>query len=84
MLSDFGASLSFEEKEICSAPVLVEDQKKVKEAVTYDDWLLQRRVKMPRQDDWDGGELGDSSCFGTRTVESSVGMDCVWKLHGGI
>jgi hypothetical protein len=83
MLSGFGASLSFEEREVGSASVLVEEQEKVGEVATYDDWLLQRKVKLPR-DEWDEGELEDSCCFGTRTVESTVGMDCVWKLRGGI
>jgi len=49
---------------------------------SYDDWLLQRKVKTPRGDEWDDGDLGDSYCFGTRTVE--IGKDCVWKLHGGV
>jgi starvation-inducible outer membrane lipoprotein len=48
----------------------------------YDDWLLERKVKPPRIDDWEDGGLGDSCCFGTRTVE--IGMDCVWELHGGV
>lgn len=49
----------------------------------YDDWLLERKVKTRKyDDDWDEGDLGDSCCFGTRTVE--IGMDCVWKLHGGV
>jgi hypothetical protein len=28
------------------------------------------------------GELGDSGCFGIRTVR--MGEDCIWKLHGGV
>jgi hypothetical protein len=28
------------------------------------------------------GKLGDSGCFGTRTMR--IGDDCVWKLHGGV
>ena len=48
----------------------------------YHDWHLERKVKIPRQDDWDEGELGDSCCFGTRTVE--FGLDYVWKLHSGV
>lgn len=30
----------------------------------------------------DEEELGDSCCFGIRTVEA--GVDCIWKLHGGV
>ena len=33
-------------------------------------------------DDFMEEELGDSCCFGTRTVR--VGRDCIWKLHGGV
>jgi hypothetical protein len=83
MWSGFGASLSFEvECELEHELVAVEDGKGERDERGYDDWLLQRKVKLPRRDDWDEGELGDSCCFGTRTVD--VGMDCVWQLHGGI
>lgn len=47
----------------------------------YDDWLLEKRVKV-RGGLGDEEELGDSCCFGIRTVET--GMDCIWKLHGGV
>jgi hypothetical protein len=46
-----------------------------------DDWTGQRKVRIQTWDD-DEGELGDSCCFGTRTV--NVGADCIWKLHGGV
>lgn len=34
-------------------------------------------------------DVGDSCCFGTRTVSSvdvipDVARDCLWKLHGGV
>jgi hypothetical protein len=81
MLSVFEASLSFEkhgsERVVTAKP---EDEHHADES--YDDWLLQRKVKRLRVDEWDDGDLGDSCCFGTRTVE--VGTDCVWKLHGGV
>lgn len=49
----------------------------------YDDWLLERKIKTRRLDDcWDTEELGDSCCFGTRTVE--FGMDRVSKVHRGV
>jgi hypothetical protein len=48
----------------------------------YDDWLLERKVRIPRDDVYNEGEMGDSCCFGTRTVD--IGRDCVWKLHGGV
>ncbi|KAH9878988.1 hypothetical protein J1614_002423 [Plenodomus biglobosus] len=58
-------------------------QKQDNDDEVYDDWLLERKVKTRQyDDDWDEGDLGDSCCFGTRTVE--IGMDCVWKLHGGV
>lgn len=48
----------------------------------YDDWLIERKVKVCA-DAWEMEEdLGDSCCFGTRTVE--VGLNCIWKLHGGV
>jgi hypothetical protein len=88
MLSVFGGSLSFEEGVLGEESVLaVEDEQKGGEQDErgYDDWLLQRKVKLPRSDEWVvEGELSGSRCFGTRTVEDSIGMDCVWKLHGGI
>jgi hypothetical protein len=53
----------------------------------YDTWLLEKRVKIRNPwavDDREGEEeeVGDSCCFGTRTVD--MGMDCVWNLHGGV
>jgi hypothetical protein len=80
MLSVFGASLSFEEMDrVCE-----EESNEGEGKRGCDDWLLQRKIKLPQRDEWDEGELGDSCCFGTRTIESSIDMDCVWKLHGGI
>lgn len=49
------------------------------DATRSEDWRTERRVKI--YDDGEG-ELGDSCCFGTRTVD--MGFDCVWKLHGGV
>lgn len=46
----------------------------------YDTWLLEKRVKF--RSDWGDEDVGDSCCFGTRTVD--MGMDCIWKLHGGV
>lgn len=51
-----------------------------------DEWIFERKVKTQGQGDdagsiWNEGELGDSCCFGVRTVE--VGLDGVWTLHGG-
>jgi hypothetical protein len=47
--------------------------------VEKEEWQAEPKVKVHWDDE---GELGDSCCFGTRTVE--VGLDCVWKLHGGV
>ena len=46
----------------------------------YDAWLLEKRVRM--RNDWGEEEVGDSCCFGTRTVDTSMG--CIWKKHGGV
>ena len=46
----------------------------------YDTWLLEKRVKF--RSDWGDEDVGDSCCFGTRTVD--MGVDCIWKLHGGV
>ena len=46
----------------------------------YDNWLLEKKVKV--RNTWTEEDVGDSCCFGTRTVD--MGMDCIWKLHGGI
>jgi hypothetical protein len=40
------------------------------------------KVNVQKKEWYDEGELGDSCCFGTRTVD--MGLDCVWKLHGGV
>jgi hypothetical protein len=71
MSISFGASLnlSFEPNE------KLHEERKI-----HDDWIVQRKVKIHTWDD--EGELGDSCCFGTRTVQ--FGKDCVWKLHGGV
>lgn len=46
----------------------------------YDNWLLEKKVRI--RSDWGEEDVGDSCCFGTRTVD--MGMDCIWKLHGGV
>jgi hypothetical protein len=46
----------------------------------YDSWLLEKKVRV--RSAWAEEDVGDSCCFGTRTVDT--GMDCMWKLHGGI
>jgi len=71
MLSGFVASLSFE---------LGCDVGDVEEKVVATE---ESEGKVREEVQWyDEGELGDSCCFGTRTVD--MGLDCVWKLHGGI
>lgn len=37
----------------------------------YDDWLLQKRVRVRKS--WAEEDVGDSCCFGTRTVEGGRG-----------
>jgi hypothetical protein len=74
MLNVFEANLSFESG--YENDVVIKD---VTNEVEKEEWQAERKVKV----NWDDkGELGDSCCFGTRTVE--VGLDCVWKLHGGV
>ena len=48
----------------------------------YDSWLVEKKVKVKASPWEDGGDVGDSCCFGTRTVEA--GKECVWKLHDGV
>ena len=48
----------------------------------YDAWLVEKKVRVKHVPWEDGTDVGDSCCFGTRTVE--VGRDCIWKLHGGV
>jgi hypothetical protein len=79
MSNVFVANSSFEPEDMAS--LVAEEPKRIEDSRKYDDWLLARKVRLP-QSSWEEGELGDSCCFGTRTVE--VGMDCVWKLHGGV
>jgi hypothetical protein len=50
----------------------------------YDEWLLGQKgdeVKEVKEPAWEE-DVGDSGCWGSRTVD--VGLDCVWKMHGGI
>lgn len=50
----------------------------------YDAWLLEKKVRNPWTEPFPGADeenVGDSCCFGTRTVE--MGMDFVWRLDGG-
>jgi hypothetical protein len=49
---------------------------------TYDDWESEKKVKVRNLEvDWEE-DVGDSCCWGTRTVD--IGMDCVWKIRGGV
>jgi hypothetical protein len=77
MLSGFEESSSFEEP--CPAHALVVEGKEDVDNREggFDDWFLHRKVKLLRQDDWDEGELVDSCCFGTRTVQASIGTDYI-------
>jgi hypothetical protein len=77
MLSVFEESSSFEEP--CTSHILaVESKEDVNNAESgFDDWLLERKVKLPRQFDRGEGELVDSCCFGTRTVEASIDTDYI-------
>lgn len=59
----------------------------VNKGIGYDEWLIEKKVKIKEDailsQDLDGySDVGDSCCFGTRTVQT--GRDCAWKLHGGI
>jgi hypothetical protein len=47
-----------------------------------EEWLQEPKVKVQHRQWYDEQELRENSCFGTRTVD--IGMDCVWKLHGGV
>ena len=85
MLSGFGVNLSSESDYEAGAFEAKEDLRKRDDEKGNDIWLSERKVKIPKRGEWEWdeeGELGDSCCFGTRTVE--VGLDCVWKLHGGV
>lgn len=74
MSSSFAASLTFEGNE---------ERNNSDEPGEPDDWLLERKVKIFPGDDWSiEDDVGDSCCFGTRTVE--IGSDCIWRLHGGV
>jgi len=75
----FAANSSFESEDMTS--LVAQEPKMIQDSRKNDDWLLARKVRLPQRDR-EEEEVGDSCCFGTRTVE--VGMDCVWKLHGGV
>lgn len=50
----------------------------------YDKWLLANEVYEGQEKEealWEQ-DVGDSCCWGVRTVD--IGMDCVWKIHGGV
>lgn len=79
MLRGFGGSLSFEsDYNIADGGV---DGKGAVHEGEREGWSKERKVKI-RIFEGEEGELGDSCCFGTRTVQG--GRDCAWKLHGGV
>jgi hypothetical protein len=48
-----------------------------------DGWCTEQKTRILEEERWgEVGELGDSCCFGTRTVQT--GLDYVWMLHGGV
>src|SRR5690242_21765113 len=54
-------------------------------STSYDSWLLSRKVRSPWTEPYpsaDDEDVGDSCCFGTRTVDAGRGF--VWRLEGGI
>lgn len=50
--------------------------------IGHDTWLLEKKVKVLAEMFDNTLDLGDSCCFGTRTVE--VGKDFVERLYGGV
>jgi hypothetical protein len=82
MSSDFGASSSFESEssiDDISEREVEGDWNNQRRT----DWHMQRKIKTLKKEQWDEvSDLGDSCCFGTRTLE--MGQHCVWKLPGGI
>jgi hypothetical protein len=45
---------------------------------------LEEDVQPTPRRSWED-DVGDSCCFGTRTVRTmEIGMDCVWRIHGGV
>jgi len=75
MWSGFGGSLSFE----------LMDEMEVADGKCGTDGAAEVKVRIKHEYVDNGfveGELGDSCCFGTRTVR--IGEDCIWKLHGGV
>lgn len=80
MSSVFAENLSFERPHLIPLDRLGPATQK--HDVVYDAWLFERKVKIMNMPDWAKEELGDSCCFGTRTVETS--MNDVRRLHCGI
>lgn len=78
MSSVFEAILSFE-PDIASQKEAVRAEQLPPE-IRYDAWLKERKVSVPVGDEWIEGELGDSCCFGTRTVQ--FGRECPWTITG--
>jgi len=73
MLKSSGVSLIFEN------PI---DDTTQQRGMGFNNWLLEKKVRV-QGNLWDGEEdLGDSCCFGTRSME--IGLDYVWKLHEGV
>jgi hypothetical protein len=80
MLSDFGASLSFDDDYDTMDGTNMDNDMDAHGSLIA---LPEGNVNVQKREGWvEKGELGDSCCFGTRTVD--IGLDCVWKLHGGI
>jgi hypothetical protein len=80
-LSGFGASLSFDMKEVEKIGMGMRVLGGVNGMDGVDERKLGIRPHFVSDSDI-GGDFGDGCCFGTKTVQ--VGMDCVWKLHGGV
>jgi hypothetical protein len=80
--SDFEANLSFELDSSNDDTNTKEDDCDRNEHGS-DSWRTEQKIRILEEERWDeAGELGDSCCFGTRTVET--GFDYAWKLHGGV
>jgi hypothetical protein len=79
MLSVFEEILSFEPEKTMNYKEAVRAEQLPPE-IRYDAWLRERKVTVPMGDEWIEGELGDSCCFGTRTVQS--GRENPWSITG--
>lgn len=84
MSSVFVANLTFEELGVEAAEAVVNEIKVQPALKRASEESKDENLEPSPRRTWEY-DVGDSCCFGTRTVRTmEFGMDCVWRMHGGV